>query len=60
MKYGITVVSNTGSFTVGFYPDEKEDFPKIDYKRGFEDLNIKQMINKTDYYGKKNKKFQLG
>jgi hypothetical protein len=24
MKYGITVVSNTGSFTVGFYPDEKE------------------------------------
>lgn len=24
MKHGITVVSNTGSFTVGFYPDEKE------------------------------------
>ena len=24
MKQGITVVSNNGSFTVGFYPEEKE------------------------------------
>jgi hypothetical protein len=24
MKYGVQIISNTGSFTVGFYPDEKE------------------------------------
>ena len=24
MKYGVQIISNTGSFTVGFYPDGKE------------------------------------